>query len=166
LRVWTAKELVAKFPKLLPGTYRRASNASARYNCVAFANGDDRHWWEPGCYGGRHYWPPNIKQQDTVDAWVELFVQNGFEQTNSREHERGFEKVAIYVDLTDMLPSHVAKSDGLIWKSKLGKDQDIEHASLEILEGDQGHEYGIVQVVLKKKLEAKRARKKTTRVQG
>lgn len=154
MRVYTPQELAAKFPKLVPGTYSRASNATARYNCMAFANGDDRHWWEPGCYGGRHYWPPNIKQHDTLESWTVLFVDNGFKPTKNREHEPGFEKIAIYVDSTDMLPSHVAKSDGLTWKSKLGKDQDIEHATLDVLEGNQQHEYGIVETILKKKLSA------------
>jgi hypothetical protein len=140
------------FPKLLPGTYKRISKASARYNCVAFVNGDDRHWWESGCNGGRYYWPPKIKQQDTLEAWIELFVETGFELTTNQGHERGFEKIAIYLDLKDMLPSHVARSDGRIWKSKLGKGQDIEHASLEVLEGDQQDEYGVVEAVLKKKI--------------
>ena len=155
LRSLTQKELVARFPKLVLGTFKKTSNATGRYNCVAFANEDDRHWWEPGLHGGRHYWPPKIKQQDTLESWTELFVNEGFEPTNNREHERGFEKIAIYVDLKDMLPSHVAKSNGLTWKSKLGKDQDIEHASLEVLEGDKQHEYGTVETILKRKLSSK-----------
>jgi hypothetical protein len=69
--------------------------------------------------------------------------------TDSRENEAGFEKIAIYVDLTDMLPSHIARSDGVAWKSKPGKLQDIEHLSLDLLEGDQYWEYGIVERILK-----------------
>jgi hypothetical protein len=60
--------------------------------------------------------------------------------------------VAIYIDLSDMLPGHVAVSDGQVWKSKLGRRQDIEHASLDLLEGDQLWEYGIVERILKRKI--------------
>jgi hypothetical protein len=155
LRNSTPKELVIDFPKLLPGTYKRVSNATPRYNCMAFVNGDERHCWESGMYGGRHYWPANIKQQDTLDSWIELFVSDGYELTDNHEHEPGFEKIAIYLDLNDTSPSHVAKSNGVVWKSKLGKDQDIEHASLDVLEGDKQHEYGIVETVLKRKLSSK-----------
>src|SRR5207237_700439 len=119
------------------GNYEIVSRASARYNCMAFANGDERHWWEPGLFGGRFYWPTNVQQGETLEAWQELFIADGYEPTDNRDIEPGVEKVAIYVDVVDMLPSHVARSDGRSWKSKLGKGQDIEHASLDVLEGDR-----------------------------
>ena len=89
-----------------------------------------------------------------MDAWVELFIQQGYEPSDSPDHEPGFEKVAIYVDIGDMLPSHVAKSNGSTWTSKLGAYQDIEHSSLDLLEGNQYCEYGIVDRVLKRKVVA------------
>lgn len=144
LRTIGPDELQKCFPKLVPGTYRRISKATARYNCVAFVNDDDRHWWEPGLPGGRYYWPPNLQQQGTVECWVELFTKQGYELVENRDIEPGFQKVAIFVSTEDMSPSHVARSDGGLWKSKLGKGQDIEHISLEVLEGDQHDEYGIV----------------------
>src|SRR5947207_15241721 len=125
LRTIGPDELRRCFPNLVSGTYDSVSKATARYNCMAFANDDERHWWEPGRYGGRYYWPIGIKQQDTLEAWLELFIAQGYEQVESREIETGYEKIAIFVDLEDMMPSHVAKSDGRIWKSKLGKGQDI-----------------------------------------
>jgi hypothetical protein len=106
---------------------------------MSFANGDDRHWWQAGLHGGRHYWPPKVS--DTLDGWVEIFTKQGYELTSSHETEPGFEKIAIYLDLVDMLPCHVAKSDGRVWKSKLGRIQDIEHARLDLLEGDKFWEY-------------------------
>ncbi|MGD1098514.1 MAG: hypothetical protein ABSB35_41860, partial [Bryobacteraceae bacterium] len=72
------------------------------------------------------------------------------EITTNREVEVGFEKVAIYINLKEMLPGHVAKSDGRSWKSKLGRYQDVEHASLDLLEGDKHGEYGIVERILKR----------------
>jgi hypothetical protein len=102
---------------------------------MAFANGDERHFWTPSRHGGRYYWPPDIKRDDTADAWEQVFLNQGYERTESREVEAGFEKVAIYVGLDDMLASHVAVSDGNDWLSKLGKGQDISHSSLDLLAG-------------------------------
>jgi hypothetical protein len=150
LRNLTPEELRSKLPKLLPDNHETKSKATPRYNCVAFANGDERHWWEPGLFGGAYYWPPNIKQSDELESWVEMFTVQGYKPTKNRKVEPGYEKVAIYVDLTDMLPSHVAVSDGRVWKSKLGKGQDIYHSSLDVLEGTEKDEYGIVERVLKR----------------
>jgi hypothetical protein len=119
---------------------------------VAFANDDDRHWWQAHCHGGRFYWPPNVRHEDSLEAWIELFVSEGYEPTDNREVEADFEKVAIFVDLNDMMPSHVAKSDGRVWKSKLGRGQDIEHSKLDVLEGGECDEYGIVDRIFKRAL--------------
>jgi hypothetical protein len=89
-----------------------------------------------------------------------LFKGDGYEVTSNRNIEQGFEKIAIYVDLSDMRPGHVCKSDGRAWKSKLGRFQDIEHSSLELLEGDQCCEYGIVERILKRPIEKKSSRRK------
>jgi hypothetical protein len=111
---------------------------------MAFANGDERHWWQPGIYGGKHFWPEHARKNETLVAWIEVFTGYGYQITENWSADPDFEKVAIYVDFNSE-PSHVAKSDGIAWKSKLGKKQDIEHASADSLEGD---EYGIVECVL------------------
>jgi len=120
-------------------------------DCLAFAIGDERYWWQYGLYGGRYRWAEGV-DGDGVDSWVQIFLREGYELTDSRDHEAGYEKVAIYIDLVEMQPSHVAKSDGTTWKSKLGKLQDIEHSSLDVLEGDQHCEYGIVERILRRPL--------------
>jgi len=75
-------------------------------------------------------------------------------ETNNRTVEFGYTKVAIYVELEDVETySHVAISDGLEWKSKLGKGQDIAHDSLDLLEGDQADEYGLVAIILRKPIQ-------------
>lgn len=89
--------------------------------------------WEAGLFGGRFYWPDKIS--DTLERWVEIFQKEGYELTDNPDVEPGFEKIAIYVDLQDMQLGHVAFSDGITWKSKLGKSMDIEHASIHLLEG-------------------------------
>lgn len=146
----TREELQARFPKLADSQYSIASPMSSTYNCIAFAIGDETQWWE---HGARLcYWPPGLQRGDTLDSWVKLFEDHGYAKTNDMFIEPEFEKVAIYADL-DMVPTHVAKQlpDGR-WKSKLGKGHDIEHNTLDVLEGDQGDEYGIVAQCLKRRM--------------
>ena len=154
MRDLTFDELKVCFPKLRPDNHIPRSHSTARYNCVAFVNGDKRHWWQPGQHGGRFRWPADIKQHDTLAAWTELFLKDGYVVTDNQTVESGYEKIAIYVDPETALPSHVAKSDGVTWMSKLGKGQDIEHSSLDILSGASQDEYGTVTVVLKRKRRA------------
>ncbi len=104
------------------------------------------------------YWPE--KTPDTLDGWVSIFFGQGYEQCNSKEIEPGFEKIAVYISFHDLQPSHVAYSDGIIWKSKLGRQVDIEHDSLHLLEGDQADEYGIVECVLKRPISIQQGRKR------
>lgn len=157
LRTIGPDELRALFPKLITGTYERVSQANPRYNCLAFACGDERHWWEAGRYGGRYYWPPNVAQNTTIAAISEIFTSDGYELTDNKDIQPEYEKIAIYASLEDMEFSHVAKCDGRVWKSKLGKGQDIEHFSLAVLEGDQEAEYGIVDRVLRRPLSERKA---------
>src|SRR5260370_20878564 len=119
-------------PKLRADNYVRASQATPRYNCLAFAIKDERHWWEHGLYGRRYRWPSGIP--NTLDGWVTIFTLDGYQLTTNRDVEPGFEKVAIFVSLTDQTDFHVAISDGKSWKSKLGKREDIQHDSLDLLE--------------------------------
>lgn len=153
MRTISPDELRKRFPKLAPGTFEPKSKATGRYNCVGFAAEDERHWWEAGCNGGRYYWPPRPHRQITDVAGVaEIFTAQGFEPTDNREIEPGYEKIAIYSSLDTLEFTHIARSDGQVWKSKLGKGQDIHHFSLDVLEGDQEDEYGIVEVVLRRAL--------------
>lgn len=152
MRTIEPEELEACFPKLKGGNYVRASRATGRYNCIGFSNRDERHWWEAGRYGGRYYWPPHVAQNNSLAAVLQIFTSDGYELTDNREIESGWEKVAIYISLVDMEFSHVSRSDGSMWKSKLGKGQDIDHYSLDVLEGDQCDEYGIVSCVLKRSI--------------
>lgn len=158
MRNLTPSQIEEKWPKLRRDNHAVTSRATGRYNCMAFANDQQRRWWQAGLQGGRFYWPHKIA--DTLEGWVEIFTRQEYELTDNRDIEPGFEKIAIYVDLGDMLPGHVAKSDGRCWKSKLGRFQDIEHASLELLEGDDNCEYGIVERILRRPLKRPRRRPK------
>ena len=61
---------------------------------------------------------------------------NSYKVCETGQSEPGVEKIAIYVDDNDV-PQHVARQlpDGN-WTSKLGKGEDIQHDSLDGLEGD------------------------------
>src|SRR6185312_3429657 len=150
MRNLTDAELEEKWRKLNSSNYRVTSHATPRYNCLAFANGDERNWWESHPYGSKVYWPPSLRREDSLENWVRIFESEGYTECNNRDPEPGKHKVALYVDLDDMSPTHVAISTGHKWKSKLGKLQDIEHDSLDLLEGYSGYEYGIVELVLEK----------------
>ena len=149
IRDRTYEELALLFPRLTPDNYKDVSKATRRYNCVGFAVGDERNWWEFGIYGGGIYWPDGLDY--SLSSWIRIFTDLGFERTDDRSIEPGIEKIAIYVNLEDFSPSHAAKSDGTIWKSKLGGYQDIDHDSLEVLEGEE-YAYGIVECVLRRPL--------------
>jgi hypothetical protein len=144
----TREDLEERFPKLKDSRYTIRSPEDPRYNCIAFAVGDQTQWWEQGAR--LCYWPPGVKEGDTLESWIRVFELCGYSKTESSDLEPAAEKVAIYVDL-DTTPTHVAKqSRSGVWMSKLGKGYDIEHESLDTLEGDQVDEYGIVAQVLKR----------------
>src|ERR1700738_1915270 len=89
-------ELQARFPKLGGGNYKRASLATPRYNCLAFACGDERKWWEPRP-GGRFYWPPSAQRDTSLTTVTRIFVADGYAETKDRNIEAGYLKAAIYV---------------------------------------------------------------------
>jgi hypothetical protein len=76
----------------------------------------------------------------------------GFRVCETADLETDVVKIAIYVD-RDSLPSHVARQTrNGTWKSKLGiRGKDIEHDSLELLEGYEQDEYGQVAKLMKKR---------------
>ncbi len=124
------------------GYFQQAIDKDPGYAMAYVGLADSYNWLG----GGLNYLPPNEtlpKAKAAAKKALELDDTLG---------EPGFEKVAIYTDLEDFSPGHIALSDGKVWKSKLGRLQDIEHASLDLLEGDQGWEYGIVERILKRKI--------------
>jgi len=100
----------------------------------------------PGRYPEYH-WPPDISGTDELQTLIQLFLDAGYEECDTGEQEYGFKKVAIYGN--DEGPKHAALqlASGR-WTSKLGEAQDIEHDTLEVLEGKL---YGRAFVFLKKR---------------
>lgn len=142
----TIEELGHIFPNLTKDTARITSQEDYRYNCIAWAGGDSKKWWEPS---GKsyHFWLHHDLAY-TMESYLKVFNILGFkEESDSSEPEKGFEKVALYVD-PNGIPTHAARQlENGAWISKLGRLEDIEHTTLEVLEGE---DYGKVKVILKR----------------
>jgi len=137
------------WPRLRDEVCKETSVATEEYNCVAFGTGDTSRWWEPWVIPPRAgiYWPAGVTPDNTLEAWEAAYATEGFERCTDGALEEGFVKVAIYADILDV-PQHVARQlpDGR-WASKLGDLEDIEHDTLEALEGG---DYGEVALFLKR----------------
>lgn len=109
------------------------SRDDSKYNCIAWAAGDERQWWEPSGGGGT-YWPPTAPLEPTVGAYQAAFEAQGYVVCPTGDLEQRFEKVAIFA-IRGTEPTHAARQlrDGQ-WTSKLGEGIDISH----VLPGDVG----------------------------
>ena|SRR5215510_8351712 len=142
----TDYNLEEDFPNLAVSGWRLASEP-APYNCIAYSLHDTRQWWEYGRMPVRgYYWPPGVRQDNSVESWIQVFEIHGFRRCDRTDLEQGFEKVAIYVK--DGEPQHVARQlENGVWVSKLGPDEDIEHNALEGLTGEH---YGRVEIIMRR----------------
>jgi hypothetical protein len=95
-----------------------------------------------------YYWPPGVPREWSLNSIRRVFQIHGYEECESADLEKGFEKIAIYFDAQNE-PTHVAvQKDSGVWSSKLGVYEDIEHPTLESLESAA---YGSVSVKMKRK---------------
>lgn len=140
------------FPGLRQDSFTITSRQNPRYNCIAWAGGDERHFWWPAQTTDA-YWPPGVPAEESVEAFQQAFGTLGYAPCDRRELESDFEKVAIFVDARG-IPTHAARQlpDGY-WTSKLGKQWDIRH-TLEELEGQL---YGRVGLLLKRPVQTQTA---------
>lgn len=111
-----------------------------RYNCIAWAAGDNTKRWWPTNLGG-YWWPPELpKDEETKENFIRAFELIGYRQCKHERRERGIEKVALYLD-SKGIPTHMARqieSGDFVWWSKCGVDlEDIKHKSLFSLEGEK-----------------------------
>ena len=111
------------------------------YNCVAWAAGDNRRFWQPV---PGYYWPVDIQLMDVLGALILVFEGLGFAVCDGAALEPGYDKVALYGD--GGAYTHAARqTDDGGWTSKLGPWEDLGHAALCALEGT---EYGRVEVYM------------------
>jgi len=139
--------LVQAFPNLKPSDYQNTSPATYNYNCIAWASGEDQSWWWPVPEVGGHYWPPGLARILTLENFIKVFENLGYQACDDDTLEDGFEKIAVYVDGSGE-PTHAARQLEIgAWTSKLGPAQDIIHSTLAVLEGGV---YGRVAQVMKR----------------
>jgi len=145
-------EILKGFPAAVLGeNCRETSPKTDKYNCIAWAAGDDSRQWDPRTqYYPYTYWPRRAPAGHTVEAIEATFlVHLGYARTDNDRTEHGIEKVAIFAD-AEGRPMHMARQlRSGTWTSKLGEDEDIEHSSLSVLEGG---DYGRVALVLARPL--------------
>jgi hypothetical protein len=119
-----------EFPNLTSQNHRVTSPASKDYNCIAWAAKDTEHWWQPGVF-----WPLENSPEDFgISILIQCFESLGFMACQDEKFEASFEKIAIYG--SGSFYTHAARQlpDGK-WTSKLGKTEDIEHDSPEVVAG-------------------------------
>jgi hypothetical protein len=137
----------AKYPNLLAEGYTQRSPVDRKYNCIAWAAGENnRFWW----YTLGYYWPAGAPRANSIAALVKAFATLGYLECNDNEcinpaYEPVFDRIAIYALLGD--PKHAARQiDARLWTSKMGQNIDIE-TTLRALEGPY---YGRVVKILKR----------------
>jgi hypothetical protein len=139
------EKIEASFPSLQKTGYSVASPETVEYNCIAWAAGDNEKWWWPD-QQNQYFWPPSVPRRETLEAFIRAYEFLGYSLTQDAKYEDGFDRIAIYVDLSGR-PTHAARQlDPVKWTSKLGILEDIEH----LLEALAGPQYGYVAVVMKR----------------
>jgi hypothetical protein len=144
------------FPLLRSRPFKVTSPASDRYNCIAYAAGDRRRRWWPH---EDHYWPFPLPSKVTVATIAESFnLLFGYQGCTSAELEHGVAKIAIFA-LANGEPTHraVQMTGGPDrWRSKIGKNHDIEHCLRDL----EGPLYGRVAIILSAPVTRKAKRSK------
>ena len=130
------------FPNLKKAGYSITSPKDIAYNCIAWAAHDTERWWWPN---SNYHWPEKVPREETLESFIRAYATIGFSPSSNASLESGYEKIAIFVD-SSRVPTHAARQlPNGAWTSKLGKWEDIEHSTVNGLEGST---YGTVAVIL------------------
>ena len=126
-------DIVAQaFPKLTSEEFEVIGQPTGRYNCIAYAAGDESEWW--GFAEEDYYWPDYATRSYRIESLVEVFAGLGFERCQDSSLESGYEKVALYEGWGVWTHAALQTPDGR-WRSKMGAWPLIEHQSPESLSG-------------------------------
>ncbi len=144
-----------RLPRRLPRAYKSSfpdlndyvitSDETATYNCVGFAAGDVKRWWEPlSVPQPGYYWPPGAMGGDgneDIGALKRCLAELGYYECTNGDLETGFTKVALYaIDVDDYKHVAIQEANGE-WSSKLGDGFDIRHKTPHCVSGPK---YGTV----------------------
>jgi hypothetical protein len=123
------------FPHLNTGNCRITSPATNAYNCLAWAAGNDKQWWDPN---GLYYWPKGVPREVSLDAVLQVYERLGFTICTGGELETGFDKIAVFVKEIGprKIPTHAARQlESGDWTSKLGSFEDMSHKPVDAVRG-------------------------------
>ena len=134
------------FPGLAATGYQETSPATPEYNCIAWAAATEEDWWWPDAFG-EYYWPSGVPRVETIEAFITAYSLLGYTPCETADLEHEYEKIALYID-PQGIPTHAARQlPSGKWTSKLGQMEDIEHNTLD---GLNGSIYGKVGQILKR----------------
>ena len=131
---WPQNEL----PNLADDNCDVVSDQKNRYNCIAWAAGDNTKWWWPSQEKGISYWPKGAPQKETIDAFICAFGTLGYSICATGSLQEGVEKVVLFAKRQGerLVPTHAARQlECGSWASKLGPFEDIIHFRLEAVNG-------------------------------
>jgi hypothetical protein len=134
------------FPHLTEEGYAVTSPKDKNYNCIAWAAGANDAWWDSKT---GYSWPEGALRNDSVQALIAAYASLGYEICQRSALEFAFEKIAIYGE--DGAWTHASRQlPSGKWASKLGGQEDIEHANPEAV-ADSG--YGKVVCIMKRAIQ-------------
>lgn len=121
------------WPNLSKKSYRKTSEWSLNYNCVSWAVGLTSRRIDSGGYS--YEWPSNLPKDHSLKAYIKLFELYGFVVCDNWDLEVDKEKIALFEDEFGLF-KHVARQlDSGLWSSKMGDLEDIEHHTLDNVNG-------------------------------
>lgn len=137
------EQLKRAFPKLNVQAWRKTSEQTNDYNCLAWAAGETHRRWD---LDQNYYWPEGVPREQTIPAFIAAYKTRGYTDCENGDYESGYEKIAIFA--IQQRPQHAARqlANGA-WTSKLGPFWDIEHETAEAVESTT---YGEVVVFMKR----------------
>jgi hypothetical protein len=115
----------------LAGKQYDLSDEDFNYNCLAFALGDETHWWEPPKQPGQ-YWPPGFPDDTTISTVEAIIRCHGFTIELNAALTPQADAIAIYGIGNEW--THFAKFTAGKWHSKLGEGHDVVGFALDDLE--------------------------------
>jgi hypothetical protein len=125
------------FPHLTAENFVETSPRTDRYNCIAWAASDETRWWWPDALE-IYYWPIGIPRENTLEAFVAAYSRLGYDLCEDGSLEEGFTKLALYAGLhigSNAITHAARQLPNGKWTSKLGSCEDIEHTTVEALDG-------------------------------
>lgn len=130
---WPQHEL----PNLTHNNCEVKSPATKRYNCLAWAAGENFRWWWPDPMG-KDYWPPGIARSETVQGFLLAYGTLRFSLCFDGTLEAGIQKLAIYGkgQVGAEVPTHASlQLENGQWTSKIGRFEDIDHTTASVVDG-------------------------------